>query len=151
MAGSRQGQGQGAIAYEIVSENLDGSRKVDSARATSRSPFPPSRRPASIYQRVGPASEPTISGLLRYYPEDTFSQYCLLQSAAVMGSRRRGCLCVRGAEPATLELDNDQVFTGSTAIQAALQRSALVRNGPDGRSEHSHQQSDAARAGLAAV
>jgi hypothetical protein len=62
---------------------------------------------------------------LRYYPDDSFSHYVLLQSEARYGVGPPP-LAIRGTEPANLETDLYQVFTGAAAIQEALQRSTLA-------------------------
>lgn len=129
-------RGQGAVklqlAYEIVSENPDGSRRVQTRQGQIEVPIPTEPTGLrSIYQEWARQQDLYLAGLLRYYPEDSFSQYVLLQSEARYGVAPPS-LPVPIAERARLETDLYQVFTGSTAIQESLQRSALSSSGPAG-------------------
>jgi hypothetical protein len=129
-------RGQGSVKlqldYEIVSENPDGSRRVQTRQGEIEVPIPaaPTGLP-NIYQQWAQQQNLYLAGLLRYYPEDSFSQYVLLQSEARYGVQA-GPLPVPPVERANLETDLYQVFTGAAAIQGALQRSTLAGAGRSG-------------------
>ena len=128
-------RGQGAVklqlAYEIVSENPDGSRRVQTRQGEIEVAIPSEPTGLrSIYQQWAQQQNLYLAGLLRYYPEDSFSQYVLLQSRGPLRRRAgRRCRCARPSRR-RLETDLYQVFTGSTAIQGALQRSTSGVGGP---------------------
>jgi len=129
-------RGKGAVklqlAYEIVSENPDGSRHVQTRQGEIEVSIPTEPTGLrSIYHQWAQQQNLYLAGLLRYYPEDSFSQYVLLQSEARYGVAA-GPLSLHAVEPSTLELDLYQIYSGSTAIQGALQRSALASTGRAG-------------------
>jgi hypothetical protein len=129
-------RGQGTVklqlAYEIVSENPDGSRHVQTRQGEIEVSIPTEPTGLrSIYQQWAQQQNLYLVGQLRYYPEDSFSQYVLLQSEARYGVAPAP-LPLHGFEPLALETDLYQVFTGSAAIQGSLQRSALASPGRAG-------------------
>jgi hypothetical protein len=129
-------RGQGTVnlqlAYEIVSENPDGSRHVQTRQGEIEVAIPaePTGLP-SLYQQWAQQQNLHLAGLLRYYPEDSFSQYVLLQSRARYGVALPS-LALDRADSGNLETDLYQVFTGSMAIQEAMQRTTLATTGRTG-------------------
>jgi hypothetical protein len=122
-------RGKGAVklqlAYEIVSENPDGSRRVQTRQGEIEVPIPSEPTgPRSIFQNWARQQNAYFADLLRYYPEESFFQYCLLQSQARYGVAPPA-LPSPGHDRARLEVDLYQAFTGSTAIQESMQREVL--------------------------
>ena len=149
-------RGQGTVklqlAYEIVSENPDGSRRVQTRQGEIEVPIPAEPTGLrSLYQQWAQQQNLYLAGLLRYYPEDSFSQYVLLQSEARYGVAPPPLplACGRAGDPGNRPLPGLHRFHGHPGAPCSAR--PWLGDGPDGRSEHSHQQSDAARAGLAAV
>jgi hypothetical protein len=129
-------RGEGAVrvklTYEFVSENLDGSRRVDVRKGEIEVPIPTGETgPKSIYLDWAREQNLHFAHLLRYYPEETFFQYCLLQSQARYGVKPPP---IPKDMPAadSLETYLYQVFTGSMAIQESLQRETLSTSGQPG-------------------
>lgn len=119
------------LSYEIVSENLDGSRRVEVREGDidvqiPQRPVPPAAvGPKSIYLDWARQQNLYFAELLRYYPEETFYQYCLLQSQARYGVAPPPI--AKGApDRAALETDLYQVVTGSMAVHDMLQRETLA-------------------------
>jgi len=118
------------LSYEIVSENLDGTRKVEVRSGDVEVEIPElpegadevgSRR---IFADWAAEQNLYFAELLKHYPEETFYQYCLLQSKARYGVEPPPL--PRAAPDQTgLETDLYQVMTGSTAIQESLQQQRL--------------------------
>lgn len=118
------------LSYEIISENLDGSRRVDVRQGEIEVPIPPlpdtagSVGPKSIYTNWAQQQNLYFAELLRYYPEETFYQYCLLQSQARYGVTPPP-IAKAAPDSTALETDLYRLFTGSMAIQDSLQRNIL--------------------------
>ena len=114
------------LDYEIVSENPDGTRHVETRQGQIEVPIPaePTGLP-SFYQQWAQQQNAHLANRLRYYPEDSFSQYVLLQSGARYGVAPPA-LPLYNVDLAKMEPDIYSVYTGSTAIQGTLQRSALL-------------------------
>ena len=73
------GQARLRISYEMVSENLDGSRKIDLRHGDVEIDIPTKEGgPASIYRDWAQHQNDYFLHLLGYYPHDTFLQYALL-------------------------------------------------------------------------
>jgi hypothetical protein len=125
------------LSYEIVSENLDGSRRVevregDVAVTIPKLPDPPAAvGPQSIYLDWARQQNLYFAELLRYYPHETFYQYCLLQSQARYGVAPPPVAKLTPDRTA-LETDLYQFVTGSMAIQDMLQRETLTGGGQVG-------------------
>ncbi len=124
------------LSYETVTENLDGSRRVEVREGEIEVPIPTKPGgPPSIYLEWARQQNAHFLNLLSYYPRETFFQYCLLQSHARYG-----------VEPPTLprppttredlETDLYQVVTGSLAIQQSLQRQTLSGKSKVGDLDH---------------
>lgn len=130
--GRLQGEGEVEIhlAYETVSENLDGSRRVQVKEGTIKVEIP--KAPATdraigakrIFQDWARKQNEHFARLLTYYPDETFFQYCLLQSEARYGIKPpkipKGMPTRDGLEDGLYKL-----FSGSLAIQESLQRQTL--------------------------
>ncbi len=118
------------LSCEIVSENLDGSRRVDVRQGEIEVAIPeipdPSAAvgPKSIYLDWARQQNLYFAELLRYYPEETFYQYCLLQSQARYGVAPPP-MPRQKPDRTALETNLYQFATGSMAIQDSLQRDAL--------------------------
>ncbi len=122
------------LSYEIVSENLDGSRRVQVKQGDVEVSIPPLPNPPA---EVGPKSifldwarqqNLYFAELLRYYPEETFYQYCILQSQARYGVTPPP-ISRAAPDRETLEADLYRLVTGSMAIQDSLQRETLSSPG----------------------
>jgi len=133
--GRLRGEGKVALklSYEIVSENLDGSRRVVVRQGDVEVPIPEQPDPGAPASEIGPKSiyldwarqqNLYFAALLRYYPEESFFQYCILQSQARYGVTPPPISRVMPDRTA-LETDLYQVVTGSMAIQDSLQRETL--------------------------
>lgn len=113
------------LNYEVISENLDGSRRVDVRQGDIEVPIPtgPSG-PPSLFQEWARQQNAHFLNLLNYYPDDTFFQYVLLQSRD-----RYGIAAPPLARPTpdaeAVESDLYDVLTGSLAIQEMLQQQTL--------------------------
>ena len=117
------------LSYEMVSENPDGSRQVKVRQGTIEVTIPAAPSgPKSIYADWAGQQNLYFANLLRYYPEETFYQYCLLQSKHRYGVTPPA-IPLRPAGGDDLETDLYQVFTGSMAIQSSLQRATLSSSG----------------------
>jgi hypothetical protein len=118
------------LAYETVSENLDGSRRVEVKEGTVSVEIPPApaaRRaigPIQIFHDWARQQNQHFAQLLQYYPNETFFQYCLLQSEARYGVKPPP-IPTRMPTQASLETSLYTVFSGSLAIQESLQRQTL--------------------------
>jgi hypothetical protein len=120
------------LAYETVSENLDGSRRIQVKQGEIEIPIPAaSIGPKSIYLDWARQQNQYFAELLRYYPDETFFQYCLLQSKARYGVDPPPIPKLM-PDRGELETDLYQVFTGSQAIQESLQRAILSSTGKQG-------------------
>ena len=125
-----QGEVEVKLAYETVSENLDGSRRVDVREGTIKVTIPaaPDEPKAvgseRIFQDWARRQNEHFVRLLTYYPDETFFQYCLLQSKARYGIDPPP-IPKRMQTGEKLETGLYKVFTGSLAIQESLQRQTL--------------------------
>ncbi len=127
-----QGKARLRLSYEIVSERPDGARQVQVRRGEIEVPVP--EEPVGskqIFLDWANQQNLHFAELLRYYPEESFFQYCLLQSEARYGVKPPP---IPKTAPDRKELETDlyQVFTGSLAIQESLQRQALSARGRAG-------------------
>jgi len=113
------------LSYEIVSENIDGTRRVAVRHGEIEVPIPAEPvGPTSIFRDWANQQNAYFAELLRYYPEESFFQYCLLQSRARYGVNPPA---IPKAMPGGEELETNlyQFASGSLAIQESLQREAL--------------------------
>jgi hypothetical protein len=113
------------VTYEMVSENLDGSKKIVQHQGDIEIPIPTKEGgPRSIYTDWANQQNADFVNLLAYYPNDSFLQYALLQSKARHGVTPPA-LPTPAAAPVELESLLYNTFTGASAIQQALQRTTL--------------------------
>jgi hypothetical protein len=113
------------ITYEIVSENLDGTRRIDARHGDIEIQIPTKEGgPAGIYRTWAERQNAHFLQLLEHYPNDTFLQYVLLQSQARYGVP---ALLARLPEPASADVEFElyHLFAGSHAMQEVLQRRTL--------------------------
>ncbi|MBN1909022.1 MAG: hypothetical protein JW818_04725 [Pirellulales bacterium] len=125
------------LSYEIISENLDGSRHVEVKQGQIKVAIPKTPEPA---EAIGPKSifldwaqkqNEYFAELLRYYPEETFFQYCILQSRARYGVTPPQ-IARQVPDRTKLETNLYQMVTGSMAIQDSMQHAALSTRGRSG-------------------
>lgn len=120
-----QGKAKLRLSYEIISENLDGSRRVDVRQGDIEVSIPPEPTgPKSIYQEWAKQQNGHFQNLLNYYPDETFFQYVLLQSRDRYGVAAP-TLVKTAPDQETVESDLYDVLTGSLAVQETLQRQVL--------------------------
>jgi len=113
------------LSYEIVSENPDGSRRVEVRDGDVRVAVPQEQVGSNaIFTEWARQQNQYFARLLRYYPEETFFQYCLLQSQARYGVAPPA-IPKQAPDRNALETSLYQVFTKSLAIQESLQRETL--------------------------
>lgn len=115
------------LSYEVVSENLDGSRKVDVREAQIEIPIPAQDGGSDrLYKDWARRQNAHFAELLRYYPENSFLEYVLLQSKARYGVDPPP---LPGATPSAGENDLSlyHTFGGGLAVQQSLQREVLGR------------------------
>nr|WP_143547728.1 hypothetical protein [Rhodopirellula sp. SM50] len=118
------------LSYETVSENLDGSRRVQVREGTISLAIPdvPADRksvgPRSIFEDWARQQNEHFARLLTYYPDESFFQYCLLQSKARYGVDPPP-IPKRMPTQDNLEDGLYKLFTGSLAVQESLQRRTL--------------------------
>jgi hypothetical protein len=122
------GQAKLRLSYEMVSENLDGSRKIVLRHGDVSIDIPTREGgPATIYQAWARQQNDYFLHLLGYYPHDTFLQYALLQSRDRHGVTPPPLQRPALTEP-ELEANLYHTFTGAQAIQEALQRYTLTQS-----------------------
>jgi hypothetical protein len=114
------------LEYESVTENLDGSRDVAVRRGEIDVVIPAAPTGSDrVYHEWARHQNDHVLELLRYYPNETFLQYCLLQSAA-----RYGVTAPKLPDevPTLDELETDlyAAATGALAIQQAMQCQTLT-------------------------
>lgn len=118
------------LSYETVSENIDGSRKVQVRQgkiAVQVPELPPNQEStgsAMIFKNWASKQNAHFARLLEYYPHESFFQYCLLQSQARYGVKSPALPTAMPAR-SDVEVDLYEFFTGSLAIHESLQRTAL--------------------------
>lgn len=119
-----EGKAKLRLSYEIVSENLDGSRKVDVRQADIDVALPTAPGgPRSIFTAWAKQQNAHFLDLLNYYPDESFFQYCLLQSRDRYGVTPSFIKPVPSRDH--VETNLYDVLTGSLAIQEMLQHRAL--------------------------
>ncbi len=123
------GQAKVRLSYEIVSEEADGSRKVDVRHTDLEISIPPEPTGTKrLYEQWANNQNNYFAELLRYYPGNSFLEYVLLQS-----KQRYGVPPPRLSRPAAtsrqIEASLYDAFTGGLAIQETLQRRVL-ESGP---------------------
>lgn len=127
--GGQDGKAKVRLSYEIVSENLDGSRKVDERHADIEIDIPTTETGIpQIYKDWARRQNDHFASLLTYYPDESFFEYVLLQSEDRYGVKppafRRP-----SRETTENEVDLYHIFSGGLSVQQSLQRQTLS-NGP---------------------
>ncbi len=129
--GRLRGEGKTTLklSYETISENIDGSRRVEVREGVIEVEIPAKPRETDIGAReifLNWARQQNAYFIqqLEYYPTETFFQYCLLQSKARYGVAPPPF--TSAAPKLDVETELYEVFTGSLAIQETLQRQALA-------------------------
>jgi hypothetical protein len=127
-----KGKAKLRLSYETVSETLSGARKVDVRHADIEVAIPAEPGgPKTLYRAWAEQQNAHFLDLLNYYPEETFFQYCLLQSRERYGVKPPAW--DRAVPPAAaVEASLYNALTGSLAIQEALQHQALQGEGKVG-------------------
>ncbi len=120
------------LSYELVSENADGSRKVD-VRHTDVEVLIPVEAggPRTIYDEWARQQNAYFLSLLQYYPDESFFQYLLLQSKDRFGVEPPA-LPKPAPDRAMVEADLYDVLSGGLAVHESLQHQILVGNAPPG-------------------
>lgn len=120
-----EGSAKLQLSYEVVSENLDGSRRVDVRQAEVEIPIPDEPTGSKrIYQAWARQQNEHFAKLLQYYPETTFFEYVLLQSRERYGVDPPDEFRRPSRSPEQTETDLYHVFSGGLAVQQSLQRQA---------------------------
>ena len=119
------GLAQLKLSYEIVSENLDGSRKVDVREAEIAIDIPAEPVGSeAAFKAWAEQQNRHFHELLKFYPEETFFEYVLLQSKDRYGVRAPSFDRPNRSDELT-EQDLYYVFSGGLALQQTLQRHTL--------------------------
>jgi hypothetical protein len=121
-----QGKAKLRLSYEIVSESQGGAPKVTVRHADIEVAIPAEPGgPARIYSDWAEQQNAYFLHLLGYYPQETFFQYCLLQSGERYGIKTP---TLERAEfnRAEVEASLYDAMTGSLAIQEVLQSQVLT-------------------------
>src|SRR5690606_12310564 len=113
------------ISYEVVSENPDGSRRVDSRQSVIEIPVPTKPTGSSaIYTTWADYQNRHFARLLKLYPDESFFEYLLLQSQQRYGVTPPS-LDLLSPDAAGDEENVYHLFSGGLELQNSLQRSAL--------------------------
>jgi len=113
------------LSYEIVSENPDGSRRVEVRDGDVKVTIPQEQVGSkAIFTEWARQQNLYFAQLLRYYPEESFFQYCLLQSRARYGVAPPA-MPKQAPDRNVLQTSLYQVITKSQAIQESMQRQTL--------------------------
>jgi len=122
-----EGKARLRVTYEMVSENLDGSRKIVLHHGDVNVDVPTREGgPEGLVRSWAQQQNSYFLSLLQYYPNDSFLQFALLQSQARYGVTPPPLpRPILGEQE--LEASLYQTFTGAAGIQEALQRSTLTQ------------------------
>ncbi len=125
------------LEYETVTENLDGSRRVEVQHGEIEIPIPDEETGvASVFHEWAERQNDHFRRLLAYYPSETFLQYVLLQSGDRYGIDAP-TLPRRAVSRGSVETSLYQIATGSLAIQQSLQQQSLQTSaGPEDLTTH---------------
>lgn len=126
------------LSYEVVTENLDGSRRVEVRKSEVEVSIPQEEAGhVNTYRAWARHQNAHFRELLSFYPRETFFQYCLLQSKdryGISASNPQSAPTHLPQQARDVEADLYRVFTGSLAIQEALQKQAY--SGQKTRGDH---------------
>ncbi len=120
------------LSYDTVLENLDGTRRVEAKEGTIEVEIPKPENEdqnkaigsPQIFKDWANQQNLHFARMLRYYPDESFFQYVLLQSNARYGVKPPPIPRQMRSQMET-ETELYEVFTGSLAIQQTLQRATL--------------------------
>jgi hypothetical protein len=130
-----QGKAKLRLSYETVSENLDGSRRLDVRHSDIEVLIPATPGgPKAVFQEWARRQNEHFLKLLNYYPDQTFFQFVLLQSGDRYGIAPPP-LARTAPDANAVEADLYDVLTGSLAIQDVLQQQTLKGGGRPGNLE----------------
>lgn len=119
------------LSYEIVSENLDGTRKVDVRTADIEVTIPMEPTGISVIHKDWARKQNAhFADLLRYYPETSFFEYVLLQSRERYGVAPPELSRTANSADSGTEFGLYHTFSGGLALQQALQYQTL-KSGPN--------------------
>lgn len=118
------------LNYEIVSENLDGTRKVDTRSAELEVTIPEQPTgPETLYTEWARQQNTHFADLLKYYPQESLFEYILLQSKDRYGVEPPPLPQIPNSD-AQAEENLYYLFSGGLSVQQALQRQTLGK-GPN--------------------
>lgn len=118
------------LSCEMVTENLDGSTRVEVCQSIVEITIPDEEvGHENIYKEWARQQNNHFLNLLNYYPGETFLQYCLLQSRDRYGIEPPRLGTTSGERD--LEKGLYGAFTGTLAIQEALQSQSYRAGSPD--------------------
>jgi hypothetical protein len=120
-----EGKAKVRLTYEVVSENPDGSRRVDTREGDLEIEIPAEPTgSAEVYRTWAREQNEYFHELLAVYPHESFFQYALLQS-----QQRHGVTPPALPKPPPARSDVEVglygVFSGALAVQEALQTTTL--------------------------
>ncbi|MDA1014346.1 MAG: hypothetical protein O3A00_07820 [Planctomycetota bacterium] len=125
------GKAKVKLSYEIIAENLDGSRKVDVRQAEIEIAIPAEPTGISVIHKDWARKQNEhFANLLRYYPETSFFEYVLLQSRERYGVAPPPLPKSTNAATSRTEAGLYHTFSGGLALQQALQYQTLT-SGPN--------------------
>lgn len=119
------GEAEVELSYEVVSENADGSRRIDSRKAKVKVKIP--QQPTgsdAIYKSWAKKQNAHFAKLLQYYPDETFFEFLLLQSKNRYGVTPPK-LPTLTSDSRGLEEEVYHLFSGGLQVQRSLQRNTL--------------------------
>ena len=114
------------LSYEIVSENLDGTRQVDTRKAQVEIKIPKTPSGSEeIFKQWARKQNDHFVDLLRYYPDESFFEYVVLQSKDRYGVRPPAMSWRKFATSQETEADLYYLFSGGLSVQQSLQMQTL--------------------------
>ena len=120
------------LSYETVSENPDGSRKVNSRQAKIEVTVPAEAHgPEAIYKAWAQSQNRHFADLLEYYPGESFFEYLLLQSRDRYGVTPPDLSKLMPNRDASEE-GLYRLFSSGLELQQSLQRNSLRAKSPQG-------------------
>lgn len=120
-----QGTAKVELSYEVVSENADGSRRIDSRKAVVDVDIPQNTTGAeATYKSWAKKQNEHFAKLLQYYPDETFFEFLVLQSKHRYGVTPPRLAALK-SDSNGLEEEVYHLFSGGLQVQRSLQRSTL--------------------------
>lgn len=119
------GEAEVELSYEVVSENADGSRRIDSRKAKVKVKIPREQTGSeATYKSWAKKQNEHFAKLLEYYPDETFFEFLLLQSKSRYGVTPPKLSALK-SDSRGLEEEVYHLFSGGLQVQRSLQRSTL--------------------------